>query len=124
MPGEGFDVIGPLPPTEREHRYINDYFTKAVEAEPMNSQDAGTAAKVFIKRWVCQHGAPLSIFRTFAFGSHPHDWDDNLPTSDGVPNGHPRLHRVLSVSYDNRTRNAYPGGCRGTHQQANTPVIG
>ncbi len=60
----GLDVIGPLPPTERGHRYILamvDCVTKALEAEPMRSQDAETVAQVYINRWVCQRGIPLPV---------------------------------------------------------------
>ncbi len=50
----GLDVNWPLPTTERGHRSILvkvDYFTKAVEAEPIRSQNTKAAAQVFISHW-------------------------------------------------------------------------
>ena len=65
-PGErvGIDIIGPLPTTERNNKYILvmvDYFTKAAEAEAIPTQDAETVVYTFFNRWVCQHGLPQSL---------------------------------------------------------------
>jgi len=55
------DILGPLPETERGHKYIlviADYFTKWTEAFPMHDMEAQTVAKLFVHHFVCRFGAP------------------------------------------------------------------
>ncbi|VDK40105.1 unnamed protein product [Taenia asiatica] len=52
----GVDIIGPLPLTKKENRYILvmvDYFTKVAVAEPLKSQNAETLASIFFDRCIC-----------------------------------------------------------------------
>lgn len=60
----GVDILGPLPLTPRNNRYIliaTDYFTKWVELMPVPDQTAVTCADAILKQVVCQFGCPLSI---------------------------------------------------------------
>ena len=55
------DILGPLPETERGHKYIlviADYFTKWTEAFPMHDMEAQTVANLFVHHFVCRFGAP------------------------------------------------------------------
>ncbi|CDS36977.2 RNA directed DNA polymerase reverse transcriptase [Echinococcus multilocularis] len=101
FPGErvGINIMGPLPPTKRENRYILvmvDYFTKAAEAEPVNSQDAET------------HGVPESVH------------------SDQGPNFESRLFielcKMCRIS-KTRTTPAHPQG-NGKVERTNRTLIG
>ena len=50
------DILGPLPVTERGHKYVlvlGDYFTKWVEAFPMPNMEASTVANLFVAHFVC-----------------------------------------------------------------------
>ena len=55
------DMMGPLPLTTRGHRYIlviADYFSKWVEAFPMENGEAVTAARLLVREVVCRFGTP------------------------------------------------------------------
>ena len=55
------DILGPLPETERGHKYvlvIADYFTKWTEAFPMPNMEAHTVANLFVYHFICRFGAP------------------------------------------------------------------
>jgi ribosomal protein L21E len=56
--------MGPLPVTDRRNRYIlviGDYFTKWVEAFPMQNQEAQTVARVLVNEFICRFGTPEFI---------------------------------------------------------------
>ena len=58
------DIVGPLPKTARENRYILtvvDHFTKHVEAYPLPDQEAVTIARVFLNEFVARYGVPYVI---------------------------------------------------------------
>ena len=58
----GIDIVGPLPVTERNSRYIlvaRDNFTLWAEAYPLVDVCAETVADVFVREWVCRSGAPV-----------------------------------------------------------------
>ena len=58
------DILGPLPVTERGHKYVlvlGDYFTKWVEALPMPNMEASTVANLFVAHFVCRFGAPDAL---------------------------------------------------------------
>lgn len=58
------DLLGPLPITPRNNRYIltvTDYFTKWVEVFPVPDQTATTCAQVILNEVVCRIGFPLAI---------------------------------------------------------------
>ncbi|KAH7719649.1 hypothetical protein AAVH_12899 [Aphelenchoides avenae] len=58
------DIMGPIPITGRQHRYILvvvDSFTKWLIAEPIVDQKATTVSTVFLNRVVAQHGAPSMV---------------------------------------------------------------
>ena len=60
----GIDLIGPLPTTPRENRYILvmvDYFTKWCEAAPLKRTDAHTVARVIFDTWISRWGAPIQL---------------------------------------------------------------
>jgi len=49
------DVLGPLPVSEKGHKYIlviSDYFTKCTEAYPMPNMEAATVAILFVHNFV------------------------------------------------------------------------
>ena len=54
------DVMGPLQETDSHNSYIlfiQDYFTKWVEAYPMPNQEAFTIANIIVKEWVTVWGS-------------------------------------------------------------------
>ena len=58
------DIIGPLPKTDRNNRYILivvDYFTKHVEAYALADQEATTVARVFLNEFVSRYGVPYML---------------------------------------------------------------
>ena len=58
------DILGPLPTTERNNRYIlvlADYFTKWAEAFPIANMEAKTVADVFITQFVLRFGVPRTL---------------------------------------------------------------
>ena len=58
------DIIGPLPRTARDNRYIFtvvDHFTKHAEAYALPDQEAVTVARVFLNEFVCSLWSPLRI---------------------------------------------------------------
>ena len=60
----GADILGPLPRTKSENRYIlvfTDHFTKWVEVFAIPKQTAEIIAKCFIEGIICRHGAPEKI---------------------------------------------------------------
>src|SRR5262249_23695573 len=59
--------IGPLPPTNREHRYIwiaIDYLTKWPEARSAFVGNAPTTARFICEDIICRHGCPDGSSRT------------------------------------------------------------
>ncbi|CAB4434111.1 unnamed protein product [Rhizophagus irregularis] len=60
----GIDVVGPLPITERNNRYIvtaMDYFTKWPEARALETADAKEIARFIYEDIICRHGCPKKI---------------------------------------------------------------
>jgi hypothetical protein len=60
----GIDVVGPLPITERNNRYIvtaMDYFTKWPEARALEVADAKGIARFIYEDIICRHGCPKKI---------------------------------------------------------------
>jgi hypothetical protein len=58
------DVLGPLPETEQQNKYlliVADYFTKWTEAFPIRNQEATTVADVLVKEVVSRFGVPLVL---------------------------------------------------------------
>jgi hypothetical protein len=58
------DVLGPLPTFSSGNNYIlilGDYFTKWVEAYPLENQQAETVAEVIVKEFVSRFGVPLQL---------------------------------------------------------------
>ena len=58
------DILGPLPTSKRGNKYIlivGDYFTKWVEAYPLQDQRAETIAMVFVREFVSRFGVPLQL---------------------------------------------------------------
>ena len=59
-----WDIMGPLPLTDRHHKYIlvvTDAFTKWVEAFPLQNTTAETLAMCLVNEVVCRYGAPTVI---------------------------------------------------------------
>ena len=55
------DILGPLPVTAREKKYVlvvSDYFTKWVEAYPMPNMEAKTVAELFVNQFIARFGVP------------------------------------------------------------------
>ncbi len=55
------DIMGPFPETARRNKYIlviGDYFTKWMEAYPMENMEAVTVARIFVNEFVSRYGAP------------------------------------------------------------------
>ncbi len=55
------DIIGPLPETEQQNKYIlviADYFTKWTESFPMKNMEAKTIADILVNKFICRFGAP------------------------------------------------------------------
>uniref|UniRef100_A0AAR2LYA0 Integrase catalytic domain-containing protein n=1 Tax=Pygocentrus nattereri TaxID=42514 RepID=A0AAR2LYA0_PYGNA len=60
----GIDIVGPLPTTSRENRYIlviADYFSKWCEAFALKKQEADTVARVVVEQFILRWGTPKSI---------------------------------------------------------------
>ena len=58
------DILGPLPTSVRGNKYIlivGDYFTKWVEAFPLENQKAETVAEVFVREFVSRFGVLLQL---------------------------------------------------------------
>ena len=58
------DIMGPLPCTASDHRYIlvaTDLFSKWVEAVPLVDQTASTVARAFVENCVLRFGPPCSL---------------------------------------------------------------
>ena len=58
------DVLGPLPTSSSGNKYIlilGDYFTKWVEAYPLENQQAVTVAEVIVKELISRFGVPLQL---------------------------------------------------------------
>ena len=58
------DIIGPLPLTPRQSRYILvcvDYFTRWPEAFPLSEISAFSVASVFSSHWLSRYGAPEQL---------------------------------------------------------------
>ena len=68
-PGRAFDksaldIVGPLPTTREGNTYIltmQDLLTKYFVCEPLKQSTAIKIADAFIKRFICQFGAPRAI---------------------------------------------------------------
>ena len=61
------DVMGPLPTTDRDNKYIlviSDYFTKWTESYPMPNQEAVTVANVVVREFISRLGEPGSFTPT------------------------------------------------------------
>ena len=55
------DILGPLPVTARENKYVlvvGDYFTKWVEAYSMPNMEAKTVAELFVNQFIARFGVP------------------------------------------------------------------
>ncbi|GBC25422.2 DDE-type integrase/transposase/recombinase [Rhizophagus irregularis DAOM 181602=DAOM 197198] len=60
----GIDVVGLLPVTKRNNRYIvtaMDYFTKWPEAKALETADAKEIARFIYEDIICRHGCPKKI---------------------------------------------------------------
>lgn len=58
------DVMGPLPQSHAGHRFllvVGDYFTKWVEAYPMENQEVRTVAQILVNEFIARFGAPYQI---------------------------------------------------------------
>lgn len=58
------DVLGPLPVSNSGNKYIlivGDYFTKWVEANALENQQAETVAEVIVNEFVTRFGVPLQL---------------------------------------------------------------
>lgn len=58
------DILGPLPVSKRGNKYIlivGDYFTKWMEAYPLQDQKAETVAMVFVRQFISRFGVPLQL---------------------------------------------------------------
>ena len=58
------DLIGPLPLTEKNHRYVLvmvDYYTKWAEAVPLTSKTGEEVADAIYKYWYCVYGIPYEL---------------------------------------------------------------
>ncbi len=68
-----FDVIGPLPTTIQDNRFILmmiDYFSKWAEAYALPNHKAETLADCIFNQWIAHHGIPIRIhsYNTPEFG--------------------------------------------------------
>ena len=62
MEGITMDILGPLPTSDNENKYIlivSDYFTRWVEAYPITDQEDRSIADILTKEFVCRFGVPL-----------------------------------------------------------------
>ena len=60
----GIDIVGPLPITERNNRYIVvaiDYFTKWPEARALSETNAKQVSNFIYEDIICRHGCPKKI---------------------------------------------------------------
>jgi hypothetical protein len=60
----GIDLVGPLPVTQRNNRYIivmTEYLTKWPEAKPIPNKNAETIASHFHEEIICRHGCPKEL---------------------------------------------------------------
>jgi hypothetical protein len=60
----GIDIVGPLPKTDRNNRYIvvaMDYFTKWPEAKAITEANAKEVATFIYEEIICRHGCPTKI---------------------------------------------------------------
>ena len=60
----GIDIVGPLPRTERDNRYIvvaTEYLTKWPEAKALKEADAASVAEFIYNDIICRHGCPEII---------------------------------------------------------------
>ena len=60
----GIDLVGPLPITKRNNRYIlvmTEYLTKWPEAKPIPNKNAETIAQHFHEEIICRHGCPKEL---------------------------------------------------------------
>ena len=58
------DILGPLPETERQNKYIlvvSDYFTKWTESYPMKNMEAKTIAEQLVSSFIYRYGVPYYI---------------------------------------------------------------
>ena len=58
------DVMGPLPPTDRDNKYIlviSDYFAKWTESYPMPNQEAETVPNVVVREFISIFGVPRQL---------------------------------------------------------------
>ena len=58
------DVVGPLPVTERENKFLLtfvDHFTRVCDAIPIAKQDTKTIAREFVMRIITQFGVPKKL---------------------------------------------------------------
>ena len=58
------DIIGPLPRTARDNRYILtvvDHFTYHAEAYALQDQEAATVSRVFLNEFVARYGVPYIL---------------------------------------------------------------
>jgi hypothetical protein len=58
------DVVGPLPVTERGHKYLLtfvDHFTRLCEAIPIARQDTEAIAREFVLKIITQFGVPKKL---------------------------------------------------------------
>ena len=58
------DLVGPLPVSSRNSRYIltmEDAFTRWVQAVPIPNKEAATVAKHFVDKWVYLWGTPVQV---------------------------------------------------------------
>lgn len=60
----GIDVIGPLPKSKHNNRYIlviRNHFTRWMEAYPLPSQQDETIAVQLVHAFIARYGTPLEI---------------------------------------------------------------
>jgi hypothetical protein len=60
----GIDVIGPLPKSKNNNRYIlviGHHFTRWMEAYPLSNQQAETIAVKLVHEFIARYGTPLEI---------------------------------------------------------------
>ena len=58
------DIVGPLPITKNENRYIltiQDHLTKYSLAIPLQNMTAACVADAFVKKFICTFGAPRAV---------------------------------------------------------------
>ena len=58
------DVMGPLPPTDRDNNcilVISDYFAKWTESYPMPNQEAETVPNVVVRGLISRFGVPRQL---------------------------------------------------------------